>query len=74
MTQDQVFVPKTRSELRLPPLDPAKDDLLGINVSDQVMEEMWEAIGDSPMSAALWGSLQLVRVSIKKKRRCCAWF
>lgn len=64
MTQDQVFVPKTRSELKLPPLDPAKDDLLGINVSDQVMQEMWEAIGDSPMSAALWGALQLVCILV----------
>lgn len=60
MNLDQVFVPKTRSELRLPPLDPAKDDPLGIKVSDEVMKEMWEAIGDSPFSAATYGALQLL--------------
>lgn len=60
MNLDQVFVPKTRSELKLPPLDPARDDPLGINVSDEVMSEMWEALGDSPISAAFWGTCQLV--------------
>lgn len=59
MNLDQVFVPKTRSELGLPPLDPATDDPLGANVSDKVMGEMWEAIGDSPISAASYGVLQL---------------
>ncbi|KAG8824296.1 hypothetical protein FRC17_009134, partial [Serendipita sp. 399] len=60
MTMDQVFVPKTRSELKLPPLDVARDDPLGINVSNEVMAEMWEALGDSPLSAATYGALQLL--------------
>jgi omega-6 fatty acid desaturase / acyl-lipid omega-6 desaturase (Delta-12 desaturase) len=61
MNLDQVFVPKTRSERGLPPLDNAKDDQLGLNVSTEVMDEMWEALGDSPLSAAFWGACQLVR-------------
>lgn len=60
MNLDQVFVPKTRSERGLPPLDNARDDPLGLNVSDEVMDEMWEALGDSPLSAAVWGACQLV--------------
>ena len=60
MNLDQVFVPKTRSELGLPPLDSAVDDPLGISVSDKVMAEMWEAIGDSPLLAATYGALQLL--------------
>ena len=53
MTQDQVFVPKTRSDLNLPPLDPAGEDLVGRCVSDKVKRELWEALGDSPISATL---------------------
>ncbi|KZP33567.1 delta-12 fatty acid desaturase [Athelia psychrophila] len=54
--QDQVFVPKTRSELKLPPLDPAKEDLMGRSVSEEVKSELREAIGDSPLGTML-GSL-----------------
>lgn len=53
LEQDQVFVPKTRSQLGLPPLDPSKEDLQGANVSDEVKKEIWEAIGDSPIGACL---------------------
>ncbi|KAJ7152583.1 fatty acid desaturase-domain-containing protein [Mycena crocata] len=53
MTQDQVFVPWTRSQMGLPPLDPANDDILGSNVSEAVQNEIWEAIGDSPVAACL---------------------
>ena len=60
MTQDQVFVPKTRSELNLPPLDPAREDIAGEHVSKEVMAEMWEALGDSPISAAFQGATRLV--------------
>jgi omega-6 fatty acid desaturase / acyl-lipid omega-6 desaturase (Delta-12 desaturase) len=64
MNLDQVFVPKTRSELGLPPLNTTHndngDDVLGINVSEKVMSEMWEALGDSPLSAATYGALQLL--------------
>ena len=53
MTQDQVFVPPTRSDLGLPPFDPSKEDLLGARVVSEVKKEMWEALGDSPIGAAL---------------------
>jgi omega-6 fatty acid desaturase / acyl-lipid omega-6 desaturase (Delta-12 desaturase) len=53
MSQDQVFVPKTRSQLHLPPLDPAREDPVGRSVSDEVKQELWEALGDSPMGATL---------------------
>jgi len=52
MTQDQVFVPNTRSELGLPPLDPSKNDVLGSRVVEEVKQELWEAIGDSPLGAS----------------------
>lgn len=53
MTQDQVFVPSTRSDLGLPPLDPAREDLLGSRVTEEVKKELWEALGDSPIGAIL---------------------
>lgn len=61
MTQDQVFVPSTRSELGLKPLDPAREELLGSRVTDEVKREMWEALGDSPIGAALGSASYLVR-------------
>ncbi|KAI5120757.1 hypothetical protein M0805_004721 [Coniferiporia weirii] len=60
MTQDQVFVPKTRSQLGLPPLDPAKEDLYGSSIADEVKKELWDAIGDSPIGASANAVLQLV--------------
>ena len=57
MTQDQVFVPRTRSELGLPPFDPAKEDLAGSSVSNEVMKELYDALGDSPIGA-IYGSLR----------------
>ena len=59
MTQDQVFVPSTRSELNLPAFDPTREDIAGEHVSKEVMAEMWEAIGDSPITMAL-GPLRFV--------------
>ncbi|TDL15824.1 delta-12 fatty acid desaturase protein [Rickenella mellea] len=53
MTEDQHFVPRTRSEVGLPPLDPAKEDAFGSSVSEDVKKELWEALGDSPIAAAL---------------------
>ena len=52
MTQDQVFVPRTRSELGLPAFDPAKETLDGSSISQDSMTELWEAIGDAPLTAA----------------------
>ncbi|EJD40469.1 delta12-fatty acid desaturase [Auricularia subglabra TFB-10046 SS5] len=51
--QDQVYVPRSRSELGLPPFDPAGEDLLGSSVTEKVKAELWEALGDSPIGAAL---------------------
>lgn len=53
--QDQVFVPKTRSDMKLSPLDPAQEDLMGRSVTEEVKQELWEAIGDSPLAIA-WGT------------------
>ncbi|KAJ7134546.1 oleoyl phosphatidylcholine desaturase [Mycena epipterygia] len=53
MTQDQVFVPATRSEVGLKPFDPKREDLLGASVTE-VKKELMEAIGDSPLGAT-WG-------------------
>jgi hypothetical protein len=61
MTQDQVFVPKTRSDLGLPPLDAAKEDPVGRSVTDEVKQELWEALGDSPVGATLGFMSYLVR-------------
>ncbi|THG95380.1 hypothetical protein EW026_g6264 [Hermanssonia centrifuga] len=52
LTQDQVFVPKTRSDLGLPALDANKENLEGSSVTQEVMKELWEAIGDTPIVAA----------------------
>jgi omega-6 fatty acid desaturase (delta-12 desaturase) len=57
MTQDQVFVPNTRSEVGLKPFDPAREDKLGSRVTEDVKRELWEALGDSPIGA-VWGSAQ----------------
>ncbi|KAK2465236.1 hypothetical protein APHAL10511_002590 [Amanita phalloides] len=53
MTQDQVFVPPTRSQRSLPPFKPGKEDLLGSQVTEDVKRELWEALGDSPIGAVL---------------------
>ena len=63
MTQDQVFVPSTRSEVGLRPFDSSKEDLLGARVIDEVKKEMWEALGDSPIGAALQSASYLVSLS-----------
>ncbi|KAF7969475.1 hypothetical protein HWV62_27267 [Athelia sp. TMB] len=53
LTQDQVYVPWTRSEVGLPPLNPEKEDLMGRHVADEVKAELYEALGDSPIGAFL---------------------
>ncbi|KAH7909908.1 fatty acid desaturase-domain-containing protein [Hygrophoropsis aurantiaca] len=60
LTQDQVFVPKTRSQLGLPALDPTKEDILGSSVTEEVKKELWEAIGDSPIGATLGAASYLL--------------
>lgn len=66
MTQDQVFVPKTRSQYGLPPLDPSKEDLLGSNVSEEVKKELYEALGDAPIAAAFNAAVYLVRFNLPR--------
>jgi omega-6 fatty acid desaturase / acyl-lipid omega-6 desaturase (Delta-12 desaturase) len=61
MTQDQVFVPRTRSQLGLPPLNSNGENLLGTNISQEVMKELHEALGDSPIGALLGSASCLVR-------------
>lgn len=63
MTQDQVHVPKTRSQLGLPPLDPAGEDLYGGSVTDAVKSELWDALGDSPIGASIMSMAPLVSTS-----------
>lgn len=60
LTQDQVFVPKTRTFLGLPPLDPANEELQGASISKKVMNELWEALGDSPIGAFLGAASYLL--------------
>jgi omega-6 fatty acid desaturase (delta-12 desaturase) len=60
MTQDQVFVPATRSERGLPPLNPEKENLHGSSVSEDVKRELWEALGDSPIGAMIESAKYLV--------------
>lgn len=61
MTLDQVFVPCTRSQLGLPPLNPNGEDLLGSSVSNKVMNELYEALGNSPIGALVAPGSYLVR-------------
>ncbi|ETW81752.1 hypothetical protein HETIRDRAFT_440056 [Heterobasidion irregulare TC 32-1] len=51
MTQDQVFVPKTRSQVKLPAFDSTKEDIWGASISNEVMKELYDALGDSPIGA-----------------------
>ncbi|KAF9527543.1 delta-12 fatty acid desaturase protein [Crepidotus variabilis] len=60
MTQDQVFVPHTRSGVGLPPFDPSREDKLGARVTEEVKKELWEALGDSPIGAVLGAATYLV--------------
>lgn len=60
MTQDQVHVPKTRSQLGLPAFDAAGEDIYGSSVTDAVKKELLEALGDSPIGAATMAMASLV--------------
>lgn len=56
-------MPKTRSQRGLPAFDPSKEDLIGSRVSEDVMNEMWDALGDSPMGAAYYVFAYLVHTA-----------
>jgi omega-6 fatty acid desaturase (delta-12 desaturase) len=60
MTQDQVFVPRTRSQRGLPPLDADGENLFGSSITDEVKSELWDALGDSPIGAMLGAGSYLV--------------
>lgn len=62
MSQDQVFVPRTRSERGLPPLKPDGESVLGGSISKAVLKELQEAIGDSPIGAVFGAGSYLVRL------------
>ena len=62
MTQDQAYVPRTRSQLGLPPLNPEGETLSGANISQEVMKQLSDALGDSPIGTALRSGAILVRV------------
>jgi len=53
MTQDQVFVPKTRSQQGLPAFNAEGENLEGSSISEKVMNELYDAIGDSPIATTL---------------------
>ncbi|KAF8272230.1 fatty acid desaturase-domain-containing protein [Lactarius quietus] len=61
MTQDQVFVPRTRSQWGLPAFNPDGENLLGSNIKTEVLKELHEAIGDSPIGT-LFGSASYLLV------------
>ncbi|KAG8949753.1 hypothetical protein FRC04_008293 [Tulasnella sp. 424] len=54
LTGDQVFIPRTRSELGLPPLDPQKENLEGSKVSVDLQELLSEALEDAPIVSVFW--------------------
>ncbi|KAH9969485.1 fatty acid desaturase-domain-containing protein [Russula dissimulans] len=60
MTQDQVFVPRTRSQRGLPPLHPDGETLTGASIRNEVMKELHDALGDSPIGATLGASSYLL--------------
>jgi hypothetical protein len=69
MTEDQVFTPKTRSDIGLPAFNSEEENVEGSTVSARVMHELADALGDSPIVAA-WTSFQyLVRASLARDRR-----
>ncbi len=61
MTQDQVFVPRTRSQRGLSPINPDGESLLGGSIRKEVMKELYEALGDSPIGAGFVSCFYLVR-------------
>ncbi|KIY46532.1 hypothetical protein FISHEDRAFT_47177 [Fistulina hepatica ATCC 64428] len=52
MTQDQVFVPSTRSEMKLFAFDPTQEDKAGSRISNEFIAQFLEALGESPIGAA----------------------
>lgn len=49
LTGDQVYIPNTRSELGLPPLDHERENLEGTKVSTDLQALFSEALEDAPI-------------------------
>jgi len=62
MTLEQVYVPRTRSQRGLPPLNPEGETLSGASIRQEVLNELYDAVGDSPIGAVLGAGSYLVRV------------
>jgi omega-6 fatty acid desaturase (delta-12 desaturase) len=62
MTQDQVFVPRTRTQRSLPPLNPEGETLAGASISQEVLKELYDALGDSPIGTVFGAGSYLVCV------------
>jgi len=62
MTLEQVYVPRTRSQRDLPPLNSEGETLSGASVSQEVLKELYDAVGDSPIGAVLGAGSYLVGV------------
>ncbi|KAF8526151.1 fatty acid desaturase-domain-containing protein [Gautieria morchelliformis] len=60
LTSDQVFVPRTRAQLKLPKFQASKEDLAGSTVAEEVQKELRDAFGDSPIGAALGAASYLI--------------
>ncbi|KAG8931098.1 hypothetical protein FRC01_001858 [Tulasnella sp. 417] len=60
LTGDQVFVPNTRSELGLPPLDPERENLEGTQVSLDLQQLFSEALEDAPIVSVFWLTVNLL--------------
>ncbi|KIO29405.1 hypothetical protein M407DRAFT_21470 [Tulasnella calospora MUT 4182] len=60
LTGDQVFVPKTRSELGLPHLDHERENLEGTRVSVDLQELLSEALEEAPIVSIFWLTAQLL--------------
>jgi len=60
MTQDQVFVPRTRSQRGLAPLNSDGESLTGSSIRNEVMKELHDALGDSPIGAVLGAASYLL--------------
>ncbi|KAJ3577031.1 hypothetical protein NP233_g40 [Leucocoprinus birnbaumii] len=60
MTRDQVHVPFTRSDFGLAPFDRSRGDILGSYVTNEMMKELWEVMGDTPITALIRGGAFLL--------------
>ncbi|KAL7409149.1 hypothetical protein BDY24DRAFT_404117 [Mrakia frigida] len=49
IARDEVFVPRSRDQLKYPKFDENKEDIEGLNVAKERQLELAEAIGDAPL-------------------------